>query len=92
MTEATTIASISIHAPLTGSDTASKKKNEIKFEFQSTPPSQGATGAFGKEQPSDDYFNPRPPHRERLGGCNKEDEMTEISIHAPLTGSDAYIA
>ena len=34
------------------------------------------------------YFNPRSPHRERLPGSNILHIANDISIHAPLTGSD----
>ena len=34
------------------------------------------------------YFNPRSPHRERRGEADLLDRMIDISIHAPLTGSD----
>ena len=58
--------------------------------FQSTLPSQGATGAVGVYFCAVDDFNPRSPHRERRSGANVTDDGYKISIHAPLTGSDEH--
>ena len=57
-------------------------------EFQSTLPLRGATSYFLAAISTARYFNPRSPYGERprfmfyFGGDNN------ISIHAPLTGSD----
>ena len=37
-------------------------------------------------------FNPRSPHGERPAPCMAAVKWQEISIHAPRTGSDAFVA
>ena len=58
--------------------------------FQSTLPSQGATDTDKTFVFHVTNFNPRSPHRERPKGNLIEVDRKEISIHAPLTGSDTY--
>ena len=79
---------ISIHAPRTGSDSATPNAIINMVTFQSTLPARGATCNGGAVINSYQHFNPRSPHGERhLCGfarlCAKV-----ISIHAPRTGSD----
>ena len=79
---------ISIHAPLTGSDKKRLILTIQEYLFQSTLPSQGATNCSIKSSSSLENFNPRSPHRERLGISISNSSLYHISIHAPLTGSD----
>ena len=79
---------ISIHAPLTGSDSEAAKGRERFDRFQSTLPSQGATGHYHVRCMPASYFNPRSPHRERQDTIMCDVCPPLISIHAPLTGSD----
>ena len=81
---------ISIHAPLTGSDTIGCTLCQHFFIFQSTLPSQGATCASRICKNISCDFNPRSPHRERRTGRASMPTVHGISIHAPLTGSDHY--
>ena len=41
-----------------------------------------------EEQRRVTYFNPRSLHGERLAGADVADQVKQISIHAPCTGSD----
>ena len=126
-------ATISIHAPLTGSDILALRTLQRHYIFQSTLPLRGATVFLPPFFPPFDYFNPRSPYGERpadriaarrrpgfqstlpLRGATKRDQVerikfqfqstlplrgatcarqkyfkkTQISIHAPLTGSDS---
>ena len=78
---------ISIHAPRTGSD---PKRSDTQFEafvFQSTLPARGAT-LQGCDLRWCSYFNPRSPHGERPALYVNGRKMSDISIHAPRTGSD----
>ena len=61
-------------------------------QFQSTLPSQGATLLSASAQDVRTYFNPRSPHRERLLDLYVNLCNDYISIHAPLTGSDAVVS
>ena len=60
---------ISIHAPLTGSDLQFIFERGLLPLFQSTLPSQGATLLYLSSLGLCQYFNPRPPHRERRRLC-----------------------
>ena len=57
---------ISIHAPLTGSDSQREGVKVTVTVFQSTLPSQGATVVDAFMRMAFGDFNPRSPHRERL--------------------------
>ena len=80
---------ISIHAPLTGSDPEQLRSRHIHKIFQSTLPSQGATSLHSPHFRPWCNFNPRSPHRERRRNRCILQGYRNISIHAPLTGSDA---
>ena len=82
-------SNISIHAPLTGSDELGERPCPRYMEFQSTLPSQGATITELGYMDSLQNFNPRSPHRERRRLVARLNFRRFISIHAPLTGSDA---
>ena len=56
--------------------------------FQPTLPSQGATSAQHHRDKRERHFNPRSPHRERQIVHKSFGFSEDISIHAPLTGSD----
>ena len=86
-----TVKSISIHAPLAGSDFLASRFFLISLIFQSTLPSRGATS-------SEDYkerFRAISIHAP-LAGSDRETGLQtsryRISIHAPLAGSDASFA
>ena len=129
---ATLVNSISIHAPLTGSDSKFRKCDQAAALFQSTLPLRGATSiraltfssraisihapltgsdiSSPQHTPGGGNFNPRSPYGERLSKIftdfvlvqfqstlplrgatqhsNAADNQANISIHAPLTGSD----
>ena len=80
---------ISIHAPLTGSDTG---KRSVKYLFQISihAPLTGSDGCAGTLQQPFKYFNPRSPHRERLTHLLHFFVQLLITIPAPLTGCDEY--
>ena len=124
--------SISIHAPLAGSDHCHIPSSLVSWLFQSTLPLRGATskrsnishvsknfnprspcgerrwstgqcsdtGNFNPRSPCGErpdcahwrhcaaYFNPRSPCGERLPKFRKRKWRRNISIHAPLAGSD----
>ena len=79
---------ISIHAPLMGSDSSARRFFQSSALFQSTLPSRGATAASVPRGAASDHFNPRSPHGERRFSVNGRRLLDQISIHAPLTGSD----
>ena len=81
-------ASISIHAPRTGSDARRASCMKPESKFQSTLPARGATRLFCITTHIPCYFNPRSPHGERHTPSIVVDYYGRISIHAPRTGSD----
>ena len=72
--------------PLRGATIRITPKVTVK-EFQSTLPLRGATRAFWLKYRTSVDFNPRSPYGERLDNRFPIVDA-EISIHAPLTGSD----
>ena len=64
------------------------QRKRYTIRFQSTLPSQGATVLHLPPCLLHIYFNPRSPHRERLYAVEEYCIEENISIHAPLTGSD----
>ena len=60
----------------------------VSVIFQSTLPSQGATQRCFFLVYIRSNFNPRSPHRERRACDGNFEVQVDISIHAPLTGSD----
>ena len=82
---------ISIHAPRTGSDTASATASPVGNKFQSTLPARGATPPT-KLLPA---FWRISIHAPRTGSDPRPTvsiPMTMISIHAPRTGSDSTVS
>ena len=78
---------ISIHAPLTGSDPEQLRSRHIHKIFQSTLPSQGATvHNLGYEFMF--VFQSTLPSQGATSYRVRRKNNTRISIHAPLTGSD----
>ena len=78
---------ISIHAPLTGSDSCQKGVSQKDSYFNPRSPYgerlRNTQGNLSKRN-----FNPRSPYGERLPSCGQKYVGGSISIHAPLTGSD----
>ena len=58
--------------------------------FQSTLPLRGATGGPNILHQVIRYFNPRSPYGERRSFSEVIFVLIDISIHVPLTGSDAH--
>ena len=79
---------ISIHAPRTGSDPSPSRGTTISAAFQSTLPARGATPTPGLSDVAKGHFNPRSPHGERQSLSASPCRKSQISIHAPRTGSD----
>ena len=80
-------ADISIHAPRTGSDTASTAGTRTAKKFQSTLPARGATTRWMLKRANRDISI----HAPRTGSDlipALHSARPEISIHAPRTGSD----
>ena len=86
------MTSISIHAPRTGSDSATPNAIINMVTFQSTLPARGATPRAAKGAGRPANFNPRSPHGERPNAERLTEAFLCISIHAPRTGSDAFRA
>ena len=64
----------------------------IGIQFQSTLPARGATYLKGViNGRAKIYFNPRSPHGERQEAQRPCGARTDISIHAPRTGSDKLL-
>ena len=82
---------ISIHAPLTGSDSGIVGYNGGSDEFQSTLPSQGATRG-DLEDCGKIVFQSTLPSQGATGVYLCDASAFIISIHAPLTGSDGRYA
>ena len=79
---------ISIHAPRTGSDFLSRAPRLSHMPFQSTLPARGATVKRIWRDMARWHFNPRSPHGERPPNIPRVLSSSQISIHAPRTGSD----
>ena len=79
---------ISIHAPLAGSDNYTLIFINLILIFQSTLPSRGATKRSMIFVMKQRYFNPRSPRGERPLIRMMDFDKKAISIHAPLAGSD----
>ena len=78
---------ISIHAPRTGSDVPFVRAAPGLIYFN--PRSPHGERRDGEAAAAEwRYFNPRSPHGERRGIRERAAAPTEISIHAPRTGSD----
>ena len=81
---------ISIHAPRTGSDWTVGAIRRSPLVFQSTLPARGATSAIPQVTPSFLSFQSTLPARgattDNLSGLQR----SNISIHAPRTGSDLF--
>ena len=80
-------ASISIHAPRTGSDDRASKVASCRARFQSTLPARGATFiilvTWGLEQ----YFNPRSPHGERPSPPQSAENPPAFQSTLPARGA-----
>ena len=79
---------ISIHAPRTGSDAPTSVISGEHRNFNPRSP-HGERLAAAAVLLARTYFNPRSPHGERRDAlCCVGGDVTDISIHAPRTGSD----
>ena len=79
---------ISIHAPLTGSDALRTRDRQVGKISIHAP----LTGSDILPYPVSSkirYFNPRSPYGERRLASLSSIMLSSISIHAPLTGSDS---
>ena len=85
------IENISIHAPRTGSDEGGRFRRACP-QFQSTLPARGATDVVVPLYVATANFNPRSPHGERRYTNLCPQQQGQISIHAPRTGSDEWLA
>ena len=59
-------------------------------KFQSTLPARGATRRVPRRFRRAAHFNPRSPHGERHLTVADNPQVSDISIHAPRTGSDMH--
>ena len=80
---------ISIHAPLTGCDIIQDKKLIKIKEFQSTHPLRDATQPTSLPHDTLNLFQSTHPLRDATQPLLSLDRMSQISIHAPLTGCDS---
>ena len=78
---------ISIHAPRTGSDEQPVAGNRKEFSFQSTLPARGATCSINIWV-RNFRFQSTLPARGATYSSSAARGSSEISIHAPRTGSD----
>ena len=83
------VASISIHAPLAGSDGSTPIVTSDSSPFQSTLPLRGATRYVLLELRQVYYFNPRSPCGERQGGLNMPEVSLRFQSTLPLRGATA---
>ena len=79
---------ISIHAPLAGSDDALGVDAKAKIVFQSTLPSRGATEFTKRWETAMSISIHAPLAGSDLVGKLAGPQIRTISIHAPLAGSD----
>ena len=86
----TSYVDISIHAPRTGSDRAAFRFFPVR-RFQSTLPARGATPASWSCI-SISRFQSTLPARGATASAAATPRAAPISIHAPRTGSDPYVA
>ena len=85
------ISNISIHAPRAGSDTVSTVFLPSLSIFQSTLPVRGATANQRAWFTEFENFNPRSPCGERPNSMLPNNDLSNISIHAPRAGSDLTV-
>ena len=81
---------ISIHAPLTGSDTVKPAPSRALIYFNPRSP-YGERHPLFSSFPTAGNFNPRSPYGERRSLSAAYFRTASISIHAPLTGSDCPV-
>ena len=81
---------ISIHAPLTGCDAIIKYHSIIDGDFNPRTPDGVRQFTVKCDKFTLENFNPRTPDGVRLYADDGADEVVKISIHAPLTGCDAF--
>ena len=81
------LTSISIHAPRTGSDVCASARTRYRANYFNPRSPHGERRTPRSRWPPPCNFNPRSPHGERPPAATSR-RRTEISIHAPRTGSD----
>ena len=81
------VAQISIHAPRTGSDISARTGRGQLINFNPRSPHGERPCRHRPRLDGQQDFNPRSPHGERQLVC-LQFNVSEISIHAPRTGSD----
>ena len=81
---------ISIHAPLTGCDCTRCGNSPSTANFNPRTPDGVRRPSVGLSSPNSAYFNPRTPDGVRHYRRHDPHIQLPISIHAPLTGCDAY--
>ena len=77
---------ISTHAPRTGGDLLDFVPLANIYEFQPTPPAQGATRESGCRCAMLLHFNPRPPHRGRPPTASKNSQKVHFNPRPPHRG------
>ena len=82
---------VSIHAPRTGRDSATRRQGYVRLPFQSTRPARGATRFLRFRIGVIYSFNPRAPHGARHVPNDKLCPDLLVSIHAPRTGRDELV-
>ena len=82
------VQGISIHAPRTGSDTATASVPPNRRYFNPRSPHGERPERLLAKKATSGYFNPRSPHGERPKHGSTRIPGKNISIHAPRTGSD----
>ena len=84
---------ISIHAPLSGVRPFGDIFLRISVtNFNPRTPERGATYKCPNIQKDQNHFNPRTPERGATDSGNRRVGMTDISIHAPLSGVRLLVA
>ena len=78
---------VSIHAPYAGSDDVKSAFHYINYQFQSTPPMQGATMSFKVKRTTTVRFNPRPLCRERLRHGYYHAHRRQFQSTPPMQGA-----
>ena len=80
--------SISIHAPLVGSDYPKADSCCFHRNFNPRSPCGERPDYYRRPPEGEVYFNPRSPCGERHADADADMSNAAISIHAPLVGSD----
>ena len=82
---------ISIHAPHEGGDKIGIDGEKEFRQFQSTPPTRGATPSCGTTPPTRRDFNPRPPRGGRHGAGCPDGASQPFQSTPPARGATAKL-